>query len=194
MKWKMAPNSVFAILLRSPWWISLAIAVAVAAAAQALLPVTVRNVGTTAALPFLVVGGVALWRQLRAPSAGERDALLAAAAAMGWTQFEAALREGFARDGYTVRAGQGATDLVLERDGRTTLVAARRWKAARLGEDALAPLQAAIRKLDASGGLVVSLGELTPQALRAAQAHGIAPLQGDALVRLLRRAGVKPKA
>ena len=38
MKFRMAPNSVFAVLLRSPWWVSLAIAAALALAAAALLP------------------------------------------------------------------------------------------------------------------------------------------------------------
>ena len=35
---KMAPNSLFAILLRSPWWISVGIALVFALASKALLP------------------------------------------------------------------------------------------------------------------------------------------------------------
>jgi restriction system protein len=191
MKWKMEPNSVFAILLRSPWWISLGLALALAAAAQGLLPHDLRNVGTTVALPFLVIAGIAFWRQLRAPAAGEVQALLATAATMGWPQFEAALREGFGREGYTVTAARDGADLELARDGRRTLVSARRWKAARVGEDALAPLVRALRSQDASRGLVVTLGELTPQAQAQATAQGIEVLQGPALAQLLRRAGVQ---
>lgn len=191
MKLKMAPNSVFGILLRSPWWISLGVAVAMVAATQALLPEHLRNVGSMAAFPFVVIAGIALWKQLRAPAEGEVDGLLAAAAAMAWSQFEAALRAGFAREGYAVEAGEGGADLALAREGRRTLVAARRWKAARVGEEALAPLVKALRTQDASRGLVVTLGALSPQAQGLAKANGVEVLQGAALAQVLRRAGVK---
>jgi restriction system protein len=38
MKWEMAENSLFAILLRSAWWISAGIAALMIVAALALLP------------------------------------------------------------------------------------------------------------------------------------------------------------
>ncbi|HZY17718.1 MAG TPA: restriction endonuclease [Ramlibacter sp.] len=187
MKFRMAPNSVFAILLRSPWWISLLLAAAVAAAAQALLPAEVRNVGSAAGLPFLGVAGVALWRQWRAPGAGEVQAVLARVAALGWADFERELRDAFARGGHAVQAASGGADLLLERQGRRTLVAARRWKAARPGEEALQALHASMARQDVERGLFVTLGEPSPQAGRFAAAHGIELVRGDALVRLLRR-------
>ena len=38
MKLKMAPNSLFAILLRKPWWVSIALVGVIALAARALVP------------------------------------------------------------------------------------------------------------------------------------------------------------
>jgi restriction system protein len=38
MKLKMSKNSLFAILLRSPWWMSFGLVAAIALAARALLP------------------------------------------------------------------------------------------------------------------------------------------------------------
>ncbi|MEN9329226.1 MAG: hypothetical protein RLZZ484_414, partial [Pseudomonadota bacterium] len=38
MKWKMSDRSLFAVLLRSPWWVSFVLAAALALAASALLP------------------------------------------------------------------------------------------------------------------------------------------------------------
>ena len=38
MKWKMSDKSLFALLLRSPWWISIAVFVGFALLARALLP------------------------------------------------------------------------------------------------------------------------------------------------------------
>ena len=58
MKLKMAPNSLFAILLRSPWWISVAIAVAMGLVGAALLPEGFRLIGVLSGLPFGVIGAV----------------------------------------------------------------------------------------------------------------------------------------
>ena len=38
MKFKMSPNSLFAVLLRSPWWVSFALMGLFSLAAVALLP------------------------------------------------------------------------------------------------------------------------------------------------------------
>ncbi|HYF18564.1 MAG TPA: restriction endonuclease [Ramlibacter sp.] len=187
MKLRMAPNSLFAVLLRSPFWISFLVALAFIGAAQGLLPREYRLVGSMGALPFVVIGCIALWRQLRAPSAQERQQLLDGASRMSWPQFEAALREGFARQGWQVRPGSGGADLELERQGKVTLVSARRWKAARHGEEALQPLQAAMDRQEVPRGVYVALGELSPQAQRVAKARQIEVLQADALVLLLRR-------
>ena len=58
MKFKMAPNSGFAILLRSPWWVSFAIAAVIVLLCGALLPwfVTVSNIESLD--PAQVVDGV----------------------------------------------------------------------------------------------------------------------------------------
>lgn len=188
MKLRMAENSLFAVLLRSPWWISMLVTAVFVALTQALLPQEYRNMGSLGALPFFVIGCIAFWRQLRAPSASERQALLDRIASMGWPEFEQALRAGFGRQGWQVAAARAGADLQLERIGESPrLVSARRWKAARHGEEALQALDKALRQReDGARGVYVALGELTPQAARLAKDRGIEVLQADALVRLLR--------
>ncbi|MEJ7928688.1 restriction endonuclease [Ramlibacter sp. AN1015] len=186
MKFKMAPNSLFAILLRSPWWISIAIALAFTLISTALLPAELRAFGAMGGFPFLVIGAIALRRQWNAPSARQVEAVQQALAGMGWPAFSQALVQGFERQGYVVERLTGAADLLLLRNGRHTVVAAKRWKAARIGEDALQALQQATRERDASAGVYVALGELTPQARRFAEQHRIELLQGPALAQLLR--------
>jgi restriction system protein len=187
MKFRMAENSLFAVLLRKPWWVSLLVAAGFVAVAQALLPAEYRAVGSLGALPFFVIAGIAFWRQLGAPSEGEVKTLLEGASKMAWPEFEQKLRAGFTRQGWQVQAGQGGADLVLERGGQgTRLVSARRWKAARHGEDAVQALDKAMRAQDVERGVYVALGDLSPQAARLAKARQIEVLQGDALARLLR--------
>ena len=90
MKFKMAPNSLFAILLRSPWWISFLIAAVVSMICAALLPKNLVVFGVMGTLPFLVTGFVALKRQWNAPTAAQVEAELAAQKARRVLEAEAA--------------------------------------------------------------------------------------------------------
>jgi restriction system protein len=186
MRLKMAPNSLFAILLRSSWWISVGIAALFALASRALLPAEYWVFGAMGGFPFLLIGLVALYQQLRRPSSRRVGAILQAVRAMAWRDFAQAVDEAFTRDGYAVRRIEGAADFAVTRAGRTDLVAARRWKAARHGEEALAALHAQMRALDASGCTYIALGELSDNAQRFARAKGVQVMQEEGLVQLLR--------
>lgn len=187
MKLRMAENSLFAILLRSPWWISFAIALALGTAAMALLPAAYRVVGAVSGVPFVVIGVVAALRQWRSPSAAQVAQTHAAVAAMAWPAFAKAIEDALCRDGYSVKPGSGAgVDLVLERNGRVTLVSARRWKSARIGVEALRALQTARDAADAQDALCICLGQLTDSARPFAAQHRIAIWQTAELAKLLR--------
>jgi restriction system protein len=185
---RMAQNSLFAVLLRSPWWISFLVAAGVVALAQALVPLEYRTIASLGAFPFVVIGGIAFQRQWGRPSAAQAQARLEAAAKMSWPQFETALREGYAREGWQVQPGKGAADLVIEKGSQRMLVSARRWKAARQGEEGLQPLVKAMAEQEAGTGIVVTLGELSPQAKRFAAANRIDVVQGERLAGLLPQA------
>lgn len=188
MKFKMAPNSLFAVLLRSPWWISMVIVLVFVTAAFALLPEQYRVLGALGALPFFAIGLVALWQQMHLPSAKRSEEILGAVRAMSWPEFSNQLEEGFVRQGYRVERLQGAADFALTREGATTLVAARRWKAARQGEEALQALHEAAQARGAGKCLYVALGELSAQAQAFAKRHQVQLMQGPALAFLLKDA------
>lgn len=188
MKLKMAENSLFAILLRSPWWISVAIAVVMGLVVAALLPERFRVVGALSGLPFGVIGAIAARRQWALPSAARVAQTQQALATMAWPAFAALLVEAFRRDGYTVQRGQTtAVDFELERQGRRMLVSARRWKSARTGQEALRALQTARDAADAPDALYIGLGELSDTARPFAARHGIAIWRATELAQALRR-------
>ena len=191
----MAENSLFAVLLRSPWWASMAIAGVLALLAAALLPASYRLVGVVSALPFVVIGALAARRQWRLPSAAQAAQTLQAVARMSWSEFAPRLEDALQRQGYTVRRGSGAVvDFELERQGRRTLVSARRWKSARIGLEALRALQAEREKADATDALYVCLGELTDSARPYAVERGITVWQATDLARVLHvRAPRRPR-
>ncbi len=190
MKFKMAPNSVFAILLRKPWWISFLVAAVWVLVASALLPEDLRVVGSLGAIPFFIVSGVAMVRQWNAPSAREVEAITQAVAAMGWADLSRALTQAYTAQGHAVRAIEGGADLRLELGGRTRLVAARRWKAARHGEESVQALIDALHREDAPEGHYIALGELSVNAQRLVRQHGLVLVQASELAQLLR--GVVP--
>jgi restriction system protein len=196
MKLRMAENSLFAILLRSSWWISAAVGLAITLLAVAVLPVDWRTAGAMTGLPFFVIAAMAAWRASKLPSAARIDETRQAVAAMAWPAFAALLEQAFRRDGYTVQRGapNDAADFVLERRGRRMLVSARRWKSARTGIETLRALQAAREAADddmPNDALCIGLGELTDTARPFAAERRIAIWQAADLAQALRGMALK---
>jgi len=190
MKFEMAKNSLFAVLLRSPWWISIAIAAGVTALAKAILPAIPVAYAVFAGLPFLVIGVIAGWKQLRVPSATRVANTLEAVRAMSWTDFSSALEDAFRKDGYSVNRLDGASaDFEMTKAGRTSLVACKRWKVARTGVEPLRDLHAAKDAHEANECVYVATGEITDGARKFAVEKKIRLVDGVELAKLLPRAG-----
>ena len=179
---KLPQNSLFAVLLRARWWVSALAALGVFALARLILP---EGVALFAALPLIVIAALVAWREIRQPRGARLDAALAQLRAMSWEEFAAAVEAGFRRQGYTVRRAEGVADFELEKDGRVSLVCARRWKAARTGVEPLKELATAGGKRGAEECVYLVAAELTEQARRFA---------GDKRVRLLEGAGLSALA
>lgn len=185
---RMHRNSLFAVLLRKPWWVSGAIGVAIGLAAAALMPADWRGVALLTGLPFLVVSGIALVRGYGRPGQAEVERMAQTARAQAWPAFAEQLQGAFTRDGWTVQRVDAAShDFMLERSGRRMLVAARRWKSAHLGLEPLRTLQAAREAGDVADALCIALGEISDPARRFAASQRIAVWQAAELAQALRR-------
>ncbi|MEN3296199.1 MAG: restriction system protein [Burkholderiales bacterium] len=192
MKLKMAENSLFAILLRSRWWISIAIAAIIAVLARASLRDEYALYGALAGAPFLVIGVIAASRQLRTPSAALVADTLRSVGTMSWRDFSNLIEEAFRRDGYEVARLSGPqADLAITRSGRTALVCCRRWKAASTGIEPLRELHTAMEGREANESIFVTTGDITDNARRFANERKIRLLQGAELAQLLLRANRK---
>ena len=191
MKYKMAPNSLFAILLRNPWWYSVLIAGVISAMCAALMPKDLVVFGIIGTFPFLVIAAMALKRQWNTPSAAAVEAETARLAGLSWREFSAELNAKFVKQGYSVtrlgaNASGSAADFRLEKAGQVTLVAAKRYKAATHGVEPLRELHAAIQREGADSGLYLAgNGTLSDSARIFARDHGITVLDGNAIGALL---------
>lgn len=178
MKFKMAPNSLFAILLRNHWWISFVIAAVVSVICAALLPKNLVVFGIMGTFPFLVTGCVALKRQWNAPTAKALQAEAERLASLSWRDFSAELEAKFIKQGFEVERlsdakAKGAADFLLSKAGQTTLVAAKRYKAVNHGMEPLQALVAQQEALGADKAMYVCLGVLSEQASQFAKERGI---------------------
>jgi len=185
MKFAMHRSSLFAILLRSPWWASLLVAVGVVALLRLVLP---DVYALFAALPFIVIAAYAAWQRLRAPSAAKVARSLEALRAQPWEEFAGAVATSFGHDGYAVRRLDGReADFELTKSGRVSLVSCKRWKVARTGIEPLRELDAARRRREAHHCIYIAAGDVTENAVAFSAKNGITLLRGADLVGLLKR-------
>lgn len=186
MKLKMAENSLFAILLRKPWWISIIIAVVSGLAFSAMMPARFAVAGMAAGMPFLIIGIIAFIRQFGAPSAARIAHTRDTVRAMSWADFASAVEAAYRRDGYDVARHTGpAADFTITRGGRLALVSCKRWKAASIGVEPLRELHAAAKAQDAQDCIFIGTGQLSDNARRFAQENQIRVIQEAELARLL---------
>jgi restriction system protein len=184
----MAENSLFAILLRSAWWISVLVAVGIVLVSRIALPDKYFVFGAVAALPFLVIACIALWRQLQKPSAARVATTLEEVGAMNWRDFSASMESAFRRDGYEVsRIDAVGADFEMRKEGRKTLVNCKRWKVGRTGVEPLRDLLVARDRREADEVVYVATGQVTEQAVRYAAEKRIRLMQGADLALLLRK-------
>jgi restriction system protein len=178
-------ESLFAVLSRQPWWLSVLVAGALFGSAQVFLPAIIS---AAIAVPFLGIACYAGWRQLRAPGAADVEATLSRIRNMPWENFSAVISEAYRRDGYAVtEVFKGAVDLKLDKAGRITIVSCKRWKVAQTGIGPLRDLLEAKKAQDAAECIYVTAGDITANAREFATQKSIRVLQGTALATLIAR-------
>jgi restriction system protein len=186
MQFSMNENSLFAILLRSRWWVSFAIAAATSGALYMALPEAYRFAAVVSGVPFMVIGCMAAWRQWQAPSAKKIEKTTAAVLAMSWSEFAGALAAAYRKDGYEVQPlPSGAADFEISKNWQRTLVACKRFKVARTGVEPLRDLVKTKDVREAHACAYVAVGEVTDNAREFATKHGVTLVDGRELARLL---------
>jgi restriction system protein len=181
----MAKRSLFAILSRSPWWLSVLIAAAVFMAVRQFMP---DYAALAATLPFLGIAGYAGWRQSRVPNSERVVEVLAALRAMSWQEFSAKMEAAFRGEGYAVVAlTNGAADFELRKSGRVVLAGCKRWKVAQTGIEPLRELLLAKESAGAQECIYVAAGDLSQNARQFAAQKEIRLLCDTELAQFLAR-------
>jgi len=181
----MAKRSLFAILSRSPWWLSVLIAAAVFMVVRQFMP---DYAALAATLPFLCIAGYAGWRQSRVPNPEHVAEVLAALRAMSWQEFAAIIETAFRSEGYAVAVlTRGGADFELRKSGRVALAGCKRWKVAQTGVEPLRELLLAKESAGAQECIYVAAGDVSQNARQFAAQKEIRLLCETELAQLLAR-------
>ena len=179
----MAKQTLFHILMRQPWWVTLLVAFALFWITYAIFPPVAPFVVVPFALLTCYIGFV----QFRDGVPGDAGERLAELRKMQWESFSAALTEGYKKQGYTVLPADGAGyDFKLVRDGRTNLLQCRRWKVNQVGEGPVRELAQAVERADAARGICVTAGEFSIPARKLAAGEPVTLVSGAELAAIVR--------
>jgi len=106
---------------------------------------------------------------------------------MSWRQFEQLAGEAFRRQGYAVEetglgGADGGIDLILRKDGKTTLVQCKQWQNWQVGVKVVREMYGLLMHHQAAAVKIVALGDYTSEARRFAQGKPIELIHGGELI------------
>lgn len=110
---------------------------------------------------------------------------------LSWREFERLVGEAFRREGYLVEekggsGSDGGVDLVLQRNGKKTLVQCKQWKSWKVGVRVVRELYGVMVAEHAAEGVVVTVGQFTNDATAFARAKPIRLISGNELTAMIR--------
>ena len=110
---------------------------------------------------------------------------------MTWRHFEQLTGEAFRRQGYTIEetglsGADGGIDLILRKNGRTTLVQCKQWQNRQVGVKVVREMYGLLVHHQAAAVKIVALGDYTNDAHRFAQGKPIELIHGGELIATVR--------
>lgn len=182
MAFKMAENSLFAVLSRSAWWYSVLIGLCFIALSLIILSGKYLPLGIFSALPFFGIAAYSGYKQSQQPSRKRVIEVAEQARNMTAAQIAQKIADCYIEERYDSDAFKGnAADLILTRGNRTILLCSKRYKVGNTGIEPLKQLVAAGDKVEATGYLHVALGEISAAAREYANNNNIELIQADRL-------------
>lgn len=179
-------TTLFHILSRQPWWVTLLVALV----AYALARLVHEGVAPFVAVPFVLLAIYIAIQQLRRGPPINVEETLKSVREMSWDEFSTLVTEAYRRKGYHVGAARGnGHDFVLTQDGRTTLLQCRRWKAGQIGVGPVRELATAIEQQEAFNGVCIASNEFSAPARELARSEPITLVAGAELAELVHRGG-----
>jgi restriction system protein len=175
----MAKETLFNILRRQPWWVTVLVAFGVFWIGYAIFP----PVAPFVALPFVLLAAYLAILQLRSGTPADVPHRLGELRAMSWDVFSDTVAAAYRKKGYTVLPAEGrGYDFRLVKNGELTLLQCRRWKVNQVGAGPVRELAVAVEQSEARRGICLAAGEFSAPARKLAAAEPVTLLSGRELV------------
>ncbi len=201
-------SALLQVAMALPWWVSLALACLAYLLLSAIARIEITPQPGTQNIGFMAIGGLittlAYFGQYLVPFLLSLAALLSAAehfqrsslftrasireesiADMSWREFEKLVGEAFTRQGYRIKdtppGPDGGVDIRMTKNGVHYLVQCKHYKASRVSVSVVRELYGVMTSEGADGGLIVTSGRFTRDALSFGSRHGIRLIDGPAL-------------
>jgi len=196
-------ESIAELLLKLPWWVSAGLGLMAYAFIHWAIPAWAGDDpfrlrftnGMVRLAPFVLIifGMLALASLVFSRTRRklvDRQTSLETLSDMTWKQFEWLVAEAFRREGYrvdfSVDAGpDGGIDLVLHRDGRTSLVQCKQWRTYSVGVPVIREMFGLMVAEDADEVIIVTSGQFTNDAKAFAEGKPIWLIDGPELLALV---------
>jgi restriction system protein len=181
----MAQDTLFHILRRQPWWVSVLVAFVLFWIVHAIFP----PVAPFIAVPFVVLAAYIAFLQFRSGAPGNVGTRLGELRAMSWESFSAAITDAYRRQGYVVTPAQSSGyDFKLAKGNELVLLQCRRWKVNQVGAAPVRELALAVERQEARRGICVAAGEFSERARALVRSEPVVLLSGAELVELIGKA------
>jgi restriction system protein len=201
MRRRNEPLSDF--LLKWPWWVSVALGLLVFSALRWGIPIwsgdnRTRQVIAKEIVPFahfaMVIFGMfaigSYWFGIKRRRLVDTQNSLEKLRETPWKDFEYLVAEVYKRQGFHVeyslgRGADGGVDLVLRKDGRTSLVQCKQWKVFSVGAPVIRELFGVLTAEKADEAIIVTTGTFTREARGFAEGKPMQLVDGPLLLGLV---------
>ncbi len=196
-------EEIIETLIQSSWWASFIVAAfayilftfvipGILEGSKILVGVAGMSKGIApfAALFFCFIGGLAFLNTKRKAKLVDRQADINSVRSLSWKQFEELMGEIGRRKGYQVienigGGADGGVDVRFKKDGNLVLVQCKNWKAQKVNVKVVRELYGVMASEGARGGLVVTAGTYTKDALDFAKGKPIDLIDGQKLEKMV---------
>ena len=204
---KMASKSpleeIIETLLQTTWWASFIVAVGAYILFQSVIPGILasskvmvgvaamsKGIAPIAAIFFCCIGVLVWFKTKRKAKLVDQQADINSVRSLSWKQFEELVGEIGRRKGYRVvenfgGGADGGVDVRFKKDGKLVLVQCKNWKAQKVNVKVVRELYGVMAAEGAHGGLVVTAGTYTKDALDFAKGKSIDLIDGQKLEKMV---------
>lgn len=183
----MAQETLFKILSRQPWWVTLLVAIVLFWIAYSVFP----PVAPFIPLPFVLLAIYFAFKQWGKGTPSDVGKHLETLREMSWEGFSALVVEAYRERGYVVLPSEGrGYDFKLTKDRQVLLLQCRRWKVNQVGAAPVRELAEAVAlSSDASRGICLSAGEFSQPARKLSADEPVSLVSGADLIELVGEPG-----